>query len=275
MLTFPFVADIIGVNFKITGGENMNVIQIVFSPTGGTQQVIDTITETWETPVNQVDLTNPKNAYSALNFLQDDLVVIAVPSYGGRVPALAAERLKKINGNHARCVIVCVYGNRAYEDTLLELRDIAVQSNFKVIAAISAIAEHSIMHQYATGRPDQKDKDELRRFAEKVFEKINACNTDTLQLPGNRPYKKAGSVGFVPKANEKCVKCGLCAEKCPAQAISKENIKSADPKACISCMRCVAQCPQSARKVNSAMVSAAALILKKACYERKDNELYI
>lgn len=254
----------------------MKVTQIVFSPTGGTQQVIDAITSVWKSHVNTVDLTNPKNEYSSLNFSQNDIAVIAVPSYGGRVPALAAERLTKISGNHAQCVIVCVYGNRAYEDTLLELRDIAEQSNFNVIAAVSAIAEHSIIHQYAAGRPDQKDKDELRSFAGKILEKIESGNANTsFQIPGNRPYRKAGGGGLVPKATDKCVGCGLCAEKCPAQAISKENIKCADNKKCISCMRCVVQCPQSARKVNGAMVSAAALALKKACFERKDNELYI
>lgn len=255
----------------------MKVIQIVFSPTGGTQQVADIITAEWENHVNKVDLTNSKNDYSTLNFSQDDIAVITVPSYGGRVPALATERLAKINGNQAQCVVICVYGNRAYEDTLLELSDIAKQSNFKVVAAISAIAEHSIMHQYATGRPDHKDKDELRNFARKILKKFKNFNADTstFQIPGNRPYKKSGGGGLIPKANDKCVNCGLCAERCPAQAISKENIKSADSKKCISCMRCVVQCPQSARKVNGAMVSVAALAIKKACSKRKDNELYI
>lgn len=73
----------------------MEVLQIVFSPTGGTQKVADIITAEWEKPVSGIDLTNPKNDYSALNISQDDLAVIAVPSFGGRVPALAAERLGK------------------------------------------------------------------------------------------------------------------------------------------------------------------------------------
>lgn len=256
----------------------MEVLQIVFSPTGGTQKVADIITAEWEKPVSGIDLTNPKNDYSALNISQDDLAVIAVPSFGGRVPALAAERLGKINGNQVRCVIICVYGNRAYEDTLVELYDIAEQSNFKVIAAISAIAEHSIMHQYAAGRPDLKDRDELHGFAEKIFEKIKDADSDyasVLQIPGDRPYKKAGGAGLVPKADKKCNGCGLCAEQCPAEAISRDNLKISDSKKCISCMRCVANCPQSARKVNGAMVSVAALAIKKACSERKNNELFI
>ncbi|MDE6915143.1 MAG: 4Fe-4S binding protein [Lachnospiraceae bacterium] len=97
----------------------------------------------------------------------------------------------------------------------------------------------------------------------------------TLQIPGSYPYKKAGGAGLVPKADNNCTNCGLCAEKCPAQAILKENLKATDKKKCISCMRCVVRCPQSARNVNSAMVSAAAFAMKKACSTRKENELYI
>ena len=255
----------------------MDVSQIIFSPTGGTKQVADIITKAWGMSVNEIDLTNAKTDYAALSPKKEDIVVIAVPSYGGRVPALVAERISKIRGNQAQCVIVCVYGNRAYEDTLIELKDIAEKSGFKVIAAVAAIAEHSIMHQYAAGRPDSKDKQELQDFAEKILEKINrgVAGTSTQQIPGNHPYKKAGGAGLVPKADKKCTSCGLCAESCPAKAISKENVKVSDSKKCISCMRCVVKCPQSARKVNGAMVSAAALAMKKVCSIRKENELYI
>lgn len=255
----------------------MNVSQIIFSPTGGTGRVADTITEEWGMPVNRIDLSNAETDYSAICLEKDDIAIIAVPSFGGRVPALASQRISKIQGNQARCIIICVYGNRAYEDTLIELNDVAEKSGFQVIAAIAAIAEHSIMHQYAAGRPDSKDKSELQRFAKEILEKINDHSTEiaTLQFPGNRPYKKAGGAGLVPKADKKCTGCGLCAEGCPAQAIRKENLKVADSKKCISCMRCVVQCPQSARKVNGAMVSVAALAIKKACSIRKGNELYI
>lgn len=256
----------------------MKITQIVFSPTGGTQRVVGTITAEWENAVNKVDLTSTKTDYSSLNFGKDDIAVIAVPSYGGRVPALAAERIAKIHGNQAQCVIVCVYGNRAYEDTLIELNDLAEQSNFKVIAAVSAVAEHSIIHQYAAGRPDEQDKTELQGFAREIFEKItnnDDASVPAVQIPGNRPYKKAGGAGLVPKADKNCTNCGLCAENCPAQAISKEHIKTADGKKCISCMRCVVACPQSARKINNAMVSVVVLAIKKACSVRKSNELYI
>lgn len=255
----------------------MEVSQIIFSPTGGTGKVAEIITKAWGMPVNKIDLSNAKTDYSSLSLEKDDIAMIAVPSFGGRMPSLAAQRISNMHANHTPCVIVCVYGNRAYEDTLVELHDVAEKSGFKVIAAIAAIAEHSIIRQYAAGRPDAKDKGELKSFAKKILDKVNSDFTgvSTLQIPGNRPYKKAGGAGLVPKAGNACSNCGLCAKQCPAQAISKENLKVADSKKCISCMRCVAQCPQSARKVNGAMVSVAALAIKKACSTRKGNELYI
>lgn len=255
----------------------MHVVQIVFSPTGGTQKVTDIITSEWGKPVEKIDLSDPKTDFAAVSLDKEDFAVIAVPSFGGRVPTIATERLEKIHGNKTMCVAVCVYGNRAYEDTLIELSDTAEKSGFHVIAGITAIAEHSIMHQYATGRPDEGDRAELQGFAKKILAKMNGKLSDTSapKIPGNHPYKKAGGATLVPKADHQCNVCGICAEKCPAQAISKENPKETDSKKCISCMRCVSVCPKSARKVNSAMVAVAAMAIKKACSEKKRNELFL
>lgn len=255
----------------------MSIVQIVFSPTGGTQKVADIITEKWGESVRKIDLSDPKTDFTSVSLDKEDIALIAVPSFGGRVPGPAVERLEKIRGNQALCTVVCVYGNRAYEDTLLELRDAAEKSGFSVIAGISAVAEHSIMHQYASGRPDEQDKSQLRNFAEKIKEKIScgASQLSSPEIPGNRPYKKAGGAGLIPKADHKCVQCGICADHCPTQAIDKENPKVTDKAKCISCMRCVAQCPQKARKINAVMVAAAAQAIKKACSVRKENELFL
>lgn len=252
----------------------MNCAQLVFSPTGGTLQAAKAITSIWGADVETVDLTDP--GLTSRAFQAEELVLIAVPSYGGRVPPLAAQRLAEIQGNGARCVLCCVYGNRAYEDTLVELQDLAEKQGFRVFAAVAAIAEHSILRQYAAGRPDKRDVETMHGFSKIIWEKLQSGQGgEPPVIPGNRPYKKAGGAGFVPKAGSECVRCGLCAAQCPAQAISREDPRKTDSKKCISCMRCVAKCPHSARKVNGAMASAAALALKKACSIRKESELYI
>ena len=252
----------------------MNVYEIVFSPTGGTMKAADMVAQTLADAVTLVDLSDSKKDFRSVALNKDDVAVIAVPSYGGRVPATAVARLAKLRGNGARAVVMAVYGNRAYEDTLLELQDTAAKAGFAVIAAIAAVAEHSIAHQFATGRPDAQDQQQLKTFARSIKEKLASGELSMPHVPGNRPYKTS-SVSMVPKATKACVSCGLCAQKCPVQAIDRLHPQTVDKKACISCMRCVAICPHHARRIHPIMQAAAALALKKACAQRKEAELFI
>ena len=253
----------------------MKLYDIVFSPTGGTQKAADILKEALEGEVVRVDLTDSKRDCHAVQLTQDDVAVISVPSYGGRVPAVAAERLTMLHGQNARAVLVCVYGNRAYEDTLVELEDAAKQAGFRVIAAVAAVAEHSIVRQFAAGRPDVEDAKQLADFAKQIQSKLSAGEDTEPAIPGNRPYKKPGGASMVPKPTKECTQCGVCAEKCPVQAIDRENPKKVEEKTCIFCMRCVSVCPHSARKVSPVMLSAASLMLKKVCSERKNCELFL
>lgn len=252
----------------------MNVYKMVFSPTGGTMKAADMVAQTLADEITLVDLCDSKKDFRSLVLNEDDVAVIAVPSYGGRVPTTAVARLSKCRGNGARAVLMAVYGNRAYEDTLLELQDTVKEAGFKVVAAIAAVAEHSIAHQFATGRPDAQDQQLLETFAQSIKEKLASGELSAPRLPGNRPYKTS-NVSMLPKATKACVSCGLCAQKCPVQAIDRLHPQNVDKKACISCMRCVTICPQHARTIHPIMQFAAGLALKKACSQRKEAELFI
>lgn len=248
----------------------MNTVEIIFSPTGGTEKVARIISRQWSKSTIKIDLSNSKTDFSECAINKEDRVLIAMPSFGGRAPAAAIERLKKIAGNGARCTLVCVYGNRAYEDTLAEMEDAAKECGFQVVAAIAAVAQHSIIPQYAANRPDALDEKQLAEFAQQISDKTEAAAS----IPGNRPYKKAGGAGLVPKPSKDCVKCGVCSKNCPVQAIDTIKL-TANSKKCIACMRCVKQCPHNARKVNGVIVSAAAMAIKNACSVRKENELFL
>lgn len=254
----------------------MPIYKITFSPTGGTQKIADLFTDAFAKESIAVDLTDRTLPFHDLCFTSDDICIVSIPSYGGRVPELAVSRLQQLSGESAMAVLIAVYGNRAYEDTLLELQDTLIEAGFRCAAAIAAVAEHSIMRQFATGRPDQEDAAELVSFAEKVRQKIeNHSITFSPILRGDNPFRKYGGVPLKPKAGKSCTKCGLCAEKCPAGAIPADNPAATDRAACISCMRCLSICPNNARSLNHLVLTVAAQKMKKACSGRKKNELFL
>ncbi len=253
----------------------MKLYKICFSPTGGTQRAADLLAQGLSDEAVTVDLTDAGADFAAVPFRPEDVALIAVPSYGGRVPETAARRLETCRGNGARAVLVCVYGNRAYEDTLVELADTARQAGFRVIAAAAAVAEHSIARQFASGRPDAEDAKTLRDFAARIRKKLEEGAADMPQIPGNRPYKKAGGGGMVPGVSGDCDLCGRCARLCPVQAIPAADPRTTDAGRCISCMRCIAVCPRGARRLDPARLAAVGEMLQKVCSERRECELYL
>lgn len=250
----------------------MGTYSIYFSPTGGTKKVMDILAKEWKV-TEAIDLSLPECNYGKYQFQKEDICLIGVPSYGGRVPAAALERLKAMGGNGVSAVLVVTYGNRAVDDTFLELKNELAASGFVAKAAIAAVTEHSIMHQFGTGRPDEKDAEELRTFARQIQETWRE-RTGDLKVPGNEPYRVYNGVPFRPKAKSGCGKCGKCASLCPVGAIPKENPASVDEKKCISCMRCVEVCPKKVRSAGKFKLFMASRKLKKALEGRKENQMW-
>lgn len=236
-----------------------------FSPTGGTKKVADAIAAGFTAPVVEMDLTGTDGAAQPG---EKDGVMAVLPVYAGRVPQIALERLAALRGCCQKAVAVVVYGNREYDDALLETKNALQANGFQVIAAAAFIAEHSIVRSVAAGRPDGEDEALCRRFAAAVMAKPDSSPVVT--VPGKDPYVELKPSAFHPVADETCVKCGVCAGQCPVGAIPPEDPSRTDNELCINCMRCVQVCPKNCRALPAPFLAGAAKMLseKAAGYKK-------
>lgn len=254
----------------------MSFFHITFSPTGGTKKAGDCLTAPWSDNCIEISLLPPDTDYSSFHFHKDDFCVLGVPSFGGRVPAPATERLLQMQADHTPCLLLVTYGNRAYEDTLAELKETAKQAGFFPIAAAAAVTEHSIMRQFAQGRPDENDCHELSDFSRKVLEKFSSGHPlSEVSVPGKEPYRPYGTIPMLPKAGNNCTGCGLCARECPTGAILSGHPALPDSSKCISCMRCISICPNQARSLEPEVLSAASAKLQNVLSGHKENEFFL
>lgn len=255
------------------------VTVICFSPTDSTKKVLTALAAAWPMPVEMIDITDFIATEKSYSFGPDELVLFGVPVYGGRVPEVAVRRLEQVKGSKTPAVLVATYGNRDYDDALLELHDITQKNGFMAVAAAAFITEHSIMHSIATGRPDETDKAQIHRFAASVAAKINqadgAADFGVLALKGQRPYKEYKGVPLKPAASKSCTQCGICVDKCPVRAIPADKPDTTDKKCCISCMRCTRVCPVQARRLNKQLLWVVEKLFAKKCSVRREPDCFL
>lgn len=256
-----------------------NVHAIYFSPTFHTKKIATSFIKEIKEDYTNMDIT-PYNTIPKLNaFLEEDLVCVACPVYGGRVPSIFIEKLKTLTGNNTPAVIIVSYGNRDYDDALLELKDTLNSLGFKVIGAGAFIAEHSLISGLAENRPNKLDLSDISSFAENILHKLKNIKhikkEKDINVKGNRPYREYGGSSISPKVSKKCVFCGKCANECPVGAIDKKKLNATDKDKCIGCMRCVNICPEGARSINKLLVSIGTRKIKNNNKAPKSNEVIL
>lgn len=256
-----------------------------FSPTGTTKKVLEAIAEGLGVkPVEHLDMTSPAWAAKPFEEFTDELVVLGAPVHAGRLPQDAIERFKRFRAQGAKAVLVVVYGNRAYEDALLELANLSKELGFVPVAAAAFIGEHSFSTDdvpLATGRPDKGDLEKAVEFGAAVKRRISdlggADIAISLNVPGNFPYKDRPPAveGAARTLADMCATCGACAEACPKGAITVGATVETDPNLCIKCCACVKQCPNHARIMDLPFVKKISGWLKENFSDRKEPEAFL
>ena len=266
---------------------------VYFSPTGTTKTIVQEIASGINHGnVECIDITRPNARKQPLQLLESDLLIVGVPVYLGRVPAHSSEWLQTIQAHNTPAVCVVVYGNRAYDDALLELNDILTGRGCKPIAGAAFIGEHSFSTAEtptAVGRPYATDLKHAELFGQKILKKLQSVSLSgrisEVKIPGCHPYRGEPihpyrrdsifwNVDFIA-VNDACIQCGACAEGCPVGAINPENSREIETEKCITCCACIKHCPRHARTVKPGLVRDASLRLNTLYKERKEPEFFI
>lgn len=258
---------------------------VYFSPTGTTRTVLENIAQgIHPVKTESIDITTPDARSDPLVASEQDLLIIGVPVYMGRIPALLTGWLDEMEAYRTPAVCVVVYGNRVYDDALLELRNSIMKSGCIPIAGAAFIGEHSFSSPdvpTAHGRPDAEDISHAVLYGQRVREKLHAIADITqvpeLQVPGVFPYRGntiLWTVDFI-NVSDNCSQCGLCANHCPVGAIDPHNSRLIQVERCITCCACIKNCPEHARTMKPGLVKDAQMRLHTLYRERKEPELFL
>lgn len=258
---------------------------IYFSATGTTQKVLESIAKGMGVEdIDHINLTLPEKAQSTVPPFLDEFVMIGAPVYGGRLPVDAINRFKKLRAARTLAVLIVLYGNRDFEDALLELKNLTIELGFVPVAAGAFIGEHSFATEdipIANGRPDSLDVQKAMDFGIKIKDKVMALqSTDTnvdLEVPGEFPYEASGarSMAVSPVTQkDSCTLCGTCAGVCPTAAISIHDSVATEIERCIRCCACIKSCPEAARSFEDDMMETITRWLYENCGTRKEPQVF-
>ncbi|MCX5811701.1 MAG: EFR1 family ferrodoxin [Proteobacteria bacterium] len=272
---------------------NIQTISCVyFSPTGTTRAIVENIARGMQAgKIEMVDCT--KRSQRDKHAFGSEIVILGVPVYYGRVPEEVAGLLATITAKQRPAVLVAVYGNRAYDDALKELYDIASTQGFIPVAAGAFIGEHSYSssaYPIAQGRPDESDLQKARLFGANIREKLlnleSPEKANTITVPGHFPYVEPKTLLLIKEARKTtsyapetdvtvCTHCGKCAEVCPTGAVPPGEPTMTDRWQCIICHACIKNCPSGARQMKNENFDAKIKWLYDICQPRKEPKWYL
>ena len=256
------------------------VVTLTFSPNGTTRQVTDAIAQGLGAPERlDLDRTAFDQRWTGATLQAGDVAVIALPVYYGRLPKLMVEFFRYIKAEGIPAVLAVTYGNRDYEDALLELKNESLEHGFVPVAAGAFVAHHCMAGRLAEGRPNGDDLAQAKELGEKAAALLagrDSLDGLDLTVKGKFPYVPGSDLPVAPGTDrDKCTGCGLCQKDCPVQAINPLDPAEIDGWRCLFCAHCIHSCPAGAKSITMPAMREKLTILENMMAAPKENELFL
>ena len=260
------------------------IYSVCFSPAGGTalaaRAVAYGLKDGLDAKVCEIDFTLPDARGAEYRFGNDDIVVLGMPVYAGRLPNKIAPDIARciFGGGSTRLIALCTYGKRSAGDALRELMLIAAGNGFLPVAAKSVVCEHAFSHKIAAGMPNEAELAELSAFGADTARRIAQGLDSPVPFdaaaplaPYYTPLKEDGTPARFLKAKPAvapllCTRCGKCAAVCPMGSIDKAA-PTETGGICIKCQACIKACPAHARRFTDADFLSHVKMLENALGE--------
>ncbi|MBQ7703543.1 MAG: EFR1 family ferrodoxin [Firmicutes bacterium] len=271
------------------------ILNIYFSPTGGTAQVsgvfCERLAEALDVTVETIDISLPKGRRENCEFGPADMLLLAVPTYAGRLPNKLEPWLREMfRAEGSPCAVITTFGNRSFDSSLAELADIAWHSGARVISGGVFVTRHAFSDKVGEGRPDGEDLAAIADLAEKTAQKVlNAPESEDIAVPEELienaeiglyyvPLTETGERAVFLKAKpkvdtSKCISCASCVRNCPMGAIDPDIVNASGT--CIKCQACVRKCPRGARYFDDEAFLSHVRMLERDFVRRAENKVYV
>ncbi|MDR1050461.1 MAG: 4Fe-4S binding protein [Deltaproteobacteria bacterium] len=261
------------------GRQVIQCANVFFSPTGTTRRVVKGVSQGLAMRPRNVDLTMPGARTTPVSLEKDELLLLASPVHGGRLPKVVRETFGRLPGGRRPAVAVVVYGNRAYDDALLELYDLCLAKGYEVVGAAAFVGEHSYSHVLGKNRPDPADDELARRFGLAVRQTLltDRCLSEKpLLLKASRPYRPLWEKRpLAPATSRRCAGCLSCVKHCPAGAFVDGDPRRIDRDKCLLCAACIKLCPERAKSIDDDDFCDDMAALAAANLERKEPATFL
>lgn len=245
-----------------------------FSPTNGTERSVKILAENFNKNYKSINLTKRSARLHKVTFSNKDLLIAAAPVYAGQLPMVEG-LFENLEGDKTPCIVMATYGNRHYDDTLAQLKNILEEKGFICIGAIASVIPHVFSDKLGLNRPDEEDVVQMKNFADKIIKKLDENKIESVDVPGEiipkHLEKRPGGNVIKTFDINNCSNCGLCVRECPVNAINPES-KLSDSELCINCMRCSFVCKSKAKGYDAIEVRS---YLEGHYMDRREIEVFV